>query len=193
MNAKYSCMEVKICMAVKWSVHRSLVVVVKHLVWYRSQLQFSVCFLPCIRQEVLTWIFPRESALFLLILSALFISAPGQSSTYDLQSASQCHSRFFQCRLRHTPSALSPPPCTPCHLKRERVMSTVPGFDTVVWVILKESSVIEWCHQREPQQGVWNLLCSALIKCSVFWALSSEQEGGMCNQTGKGKKGGTIK
>ncbi len=83
--------------------------------------------------------FSRESALFLLILSALFISAPVRSSTYELQSASQCHSRFFQYRLRHTPSALSPPPCTPCHLKRERererVMNTVPGFDTVVWVI----------------------------------------------------------
>ncbi len=66
-------------------------------------------------------------------------------------------------------------------------MNTVPGFDTVVWVIWKESSVIEWCHQREPQQGVWNLLfCSHWMFCVlgvIVWT-----RGRFVQSNGKGKK-----
>lgn len=91
---------------------------------------------------------------------SVLISTPGRSSTSELRSASRCRSRFFQYHLRRTPSALSHSPCTPCPLRRktERVIredeNTVPGFDTVVWLILKESSDII---------SVWNLFCSASI------------------------------
>lgn len=131
-----------------------------------------------------TFFFPQ-------IKCSILISTPGRSSTSELRSASQCRSRFFQYRLRHTPSALSHPPCTLCPLrkkrerkrKRKRVIRedehTVPGFDTVVGFIWKENSLIEWHHQRlESVLSHWNVLCS----CTRAWTQ------GRCNQMGKGSE-----
>lgn len=113
---------------------------------------------------------------------SVLIPTPGRSSTSELRSASQCRSRFFQYHLRRTPSALSHSPCTPCPLRRktERVIredeNTVPGFDTEVWFILKESSGII---------NVWNLFCFHWnVPCFSTRAWTQVWR----NQTGKGRE-----
>ncbi len=155
---------------------------VKHLVWYLWVNYAFQCafFLKKFSHGFFSSMFFPEKVFY----SALFISAPGRSSTYELQSASQCHSRFFQCHLRRTPSALSPPPCTPCHLKRERVVRDHEHSSRIWYGGLGH-------FKRKQCYRVMSGICCVLFSSNVLGVTVWTR--GRCNQTGKGKKRGTIK